>query len=217
MQFCRVVPDLLTTDHVRVFLLYLTQERKLSFSTFNQALHAVRFFFIEVLKRPFVLEGLRYQRPPRRLPVVMSEEEVKRLLEGAHSLRDRALLETGYATGMRVSEVSRLLITDIDSQLMQIRVEQGKGRKDRYVMLSPTLLALLRSWWREANARGTMLPHGRLFPGQDPLTPLSARQLGRHQTAGVRAGVQDVSQRQGALGQLVVEIPEPGIACVTAR
>lgn len=159
VQFCRVIPDQLTTDHVRVFLLYLTQERKLSFSTFNQALHAVRFFFIEVLKRPFVLEGLRYQRPPRRLPVVMSEEEVKRLLEGAHSLRDRALLETGYATGMRVSEVTRLSITDIDSQRMQIRVEQGKGRKDRSVMLSPSLLETLRNYWRASK------PQVFLFPG----------------------------------------------------
>ena len=75
VQFCRVIPDQLTTDHVRVFLLYLTQERKLSFSTFNQALHAVRFFFIEVLKRPFVLEGLRYQRPPRAVPGVVGGEE----------------------------------------------------------------------------------------------------------------------------------------------
>jgi site-specific recombinase XerD len=84
-QFCRVAPDQLTTDRLRAFLLYLTQERKLSFSTFNQALNAARFFFIEVLKRPLVLEGLHYQRPPRRLPVVMNEGEVKRLLEGARS------------------------------------------------------------------------------------------------------------------------------------
>jgi site-specific recombinase XerD len=105
-----------------------------------------------------VLEGLRYQRPPRRLPVVMSEEEVKRLLEGAHSLRDRALLETGYATGMRVSEVTRLLITDIDSQRMQIRVDQGKGRKDRYVMLSPSLLETLRKYWRASKPRVFLFP-----------------------------------------------------------
>jgi site-specific recombinase XerD len=158
VQFCRVVPDRLTTDQVRAFLLYLTQERKLSFSTFNQALNAVRFFFIEVLKRPLVLEGLRYQRPPRRLPVVMNDGEVKRLLEGARSLRDRALLETGYATGMRVSEVTRLLLTDIDSQRMMIRVEQGKGRKDRYVMLSPSLLVTLREYWRESKPREFLFP-----------------------------------------------------------
>ena len=161
VKFCRVVPDRLTTDQVRAFLLYLTQERKLSFSTFNQALNAVRFFFIEVLKRPLVLEGLHYQRPPRRLPVVMNEGEVVRLLEGAQSLRDRALLETGYSTGMRVSEVTRLLLTDIDSQRMMIRVEQGKGRKDRYVMLSPSLLETLREYWRAAK------PREFLFPGME--------------------------------------------------
>ena len=150
IQFSRVVPDQLTNEHVRAFLLHLTQERKLAFSTFNQALNAARFFFLEVLKRPFVVEGLRYQKPPRRLPVVMNDEEVSRLLAAAVSLRDRALLETAYATGMRVSEVTRLLITDLDSGRMTIRVDQGKGRKDRYVMLSPSLLETLRAYWRES-------------------------------------------------------------------
>lgn len=159
IQFCRVVPDQLTNEHVRSYLLHLTQERKLAFSTFNQALNAARFFFLEVLKRPFVVEGLRYQKPPRRLPVVMNDEEVSRLLAAAVSLRDRALLETAYATGMRVGEVTRLLITDLDSGRMAIRVDQGKGRKDRYVMLSQSLLETLRAYWRESK------PKGFLFPG----------------------------------------------------
>jgi site-specific recombinase XerD len=166
IQFCRVVPDQLTNEHVRAFLLHLTQERKLAFSTFNQALNAARFFFLEVLKRPFVGEGLRYQKPPRRLPVVMNDEEVSRLLAAAVSLRDRALLETAYATGMRVSEVTRLLITDLDSGRMAIRVDQGKGRKDRYVMLSPSLLETLRAYWRESK------PKGFLFPGVGGNKPL---------------------------------------------
>lgn len=166
VQFCRVVPDQLTTEQVRAFLLHLTQERKLSFSTFNQALNAARFFFLEVLHRPFVVEGLRFQRPARRLPVVMSDEEVLRLLAAAGSLRDRALLETGYATGMRVGEVTRLLITDLDSQRMVIRIEQGKGRKDRYVMLSPSLLLTLRAYWRESK------PKLFLFPGEGGNKPL---------------------------------------------
>ena len=153
VQFCRVVADQLTTEQVRAYLLHLTQERKLSFSTFNQALNAARFFFIEVLKRPFVIEGLRYQKPERRLPVVMSDEEVLRLIEAASPLRDRALLETAYATGMRLGEVTRLLVTDIDSQRMVIRVEQGKGRKDRYVMLSQSLLETLRAYWRASKPK----------------------------------------------------------------
>jgi len=166
VQFCRVVPDRLTTDHVRAFLLHLTQERKLSFSSFNQALNAARFFFLEVLHRPFVVEGLRYQKPPRRLPVVMNDEEVSRLLAAAASLRDRTLLETAYATGMRVGEVTRLLITDVDSGRMVIRVEQGKGRKDRYVMLSPSLLVTLRAYWHESK------PKVFLFPGVGGKKPL---------------------------------------------
>ena len=166
VRFCRVAPDQLTTEQVRGFLLDLTQERKVSFSTFNQALNAARFFFLDVLHRPFVVEGLRYQRPPRRLPVVMNDAEVSQLLASAVSLRDRALLETAYATGMRVSEVTRMLITDLDSQRMVIRVEQGKGRQDRYVMLSPSLLETLRAYWRESK------PKLFLFPGLGGKKPL---------------------------------------------
>jgi site-specific recombinase XerD len=172
VKFSRVTPDQLTAAQVRSFLLNLTQERRLSFSSFNQALNAARFFFLEVLRKPFVVEGLRFQRPERTLPVVMSDEEIRRLLAAAVSLRDRALLETAYATGMRLGEVIHLLLTDIDSQRMVIRVEQGKGRKDRYVMLSASLLETLRAYWRQEK------PKTILFPGKDgkePLHPTSAQ------------------------------------------
>ena len=172
VKFSRVTPDQLTAEQVRAFLLDLVQERKLSFSSFNQALNAARFFFLEVLRKPFVVEGLRFQRPARTLPVVMSDEEVRRLLAAAVSLRDRALLETAYATGMRLGEVIHLLLTDIDSQRMVIRVEQGKGRKDRYVMLSASLLETLRAYWRSEK------PKTILFPGKggkEPLHPTSAQ------------------------------------------
>src|SRR3970040_179020 len=102
VRFCRVAPDQLTTEHVRAFLLHLTQERKLSFSTFNQALNAARFFFLEVLKRPFVVEGLRYQKPPSRLAMVMNDEEVSRLLAAAASARPGAFgdgIRDGHARG----------------------------------------------------------------------------------------------------------------------
>jgi len=184
VRFCRVVPDQLTTDQVRAFLLHLTQERKLSFSTFNQALNAARFFFLEVLKRPFVVEGLRYQKPPRRLPVVMNDEEVSRLLAAAVSLRDRALLETGYATGMRVGEVTRLLITDLDSGRMAIRVDQGKGRKDRYVMLSQSLLETLRAYWRESKPRVFLFPG---LGGKKPLCVSAAQKA--FERARLQAGI----------------------------
>jgi integrase/recombinase XerD len=116
---------------------------------------------------------------PRTLPVVLSPEEVACLLEAAPGLKYKAALSVAYGAGLRASEVVALKVEDIDSQRMVIRVDQGKGRKDRYVMLSATLLALLRAWWREANARGKMLPHGWLFPGQDPVDPMSTRQLNR--------------------------------------
>ncbi len=185
VQFCRVVPDQLTNEHVRAYLLHLTQERKVAFATFNQALNAVRFFFNEVLKRPFVLEGLHYQRPPARLPVVLSAEEVLRLLESAEGLRDRALLETAYATGMRVSEVVRLHLSDIDSQRMVIRVEQGKGRKDRYVMLSASLLETLRQYWRASKSKVF------LFPGLGEKKPLDVSVAQRaFQQARYKAGIE---------------------------
>jgi site-specific recombinase XerD len=171
VKFSRVTPDQLTAEQVRAFLLDLVQERKLSFSSFNQALNAARFFFLEVLRKPFVVEGLRFQRPARTLPVVMGDEEVRRLLAAAVSLRDRALLETAYATGLRLGEVLHLLLTDIDSHRMVIRVEQGKGRKDRYVMLSASLLETLRAYWRSEKPRTI------LFPGQGgkELHPTSAQ------------------------------------------
>jgi site-specific recombinase XerD len=172
VKFSRVTPDQLTAEQVRAFLLDLIQERRLSFSSFNQALNAARFFFLEVLRKPLVVEGLRFQRPARTLPVVMNDEEVRRLLAAAASLRDRALLETAYATGMRLGEVIHLLLTDIDSQRMVIRVEQGKGRKDRYVMLSTSLLETLRAYWRKER------PRTNLFPGKggkEPLHPTSAQ------------------------------------------
>ncbi len=167
VRFCRVTPERLTTKEVRAFLLHLTQERKVAFSTFNQALNAVRFFFAAVLKQPCVVGDFHYQKQPRRLPVVMSGEEVRRLLESAHSIRDRALFETAYATGMRLGEVTHLLISDIDSKRMMIRVDQGKGRKDRYVMLSTSLLETLRGYWRQAR------PKRYLFPGDRGKRPLS--------------------------------------------
>ena len=116
---------------------------------------------------------------PQRLPVVLSREEVSRLIAAAPNLKSQAALSVACATGLRVSEVVSLKVTDIDSKRMTLRVEQGKGRKDRYAMLSPVLLERLRAWWRLAHAQGKMLPGGWLFPGLNPVEPLTARQLNR--------------------------------------
>ena len=171
-------PATATAEDLRRYQLHLC-ESGVSRISLNAAITALRFLFEVTLGRGELMAKMSHVRVPRKLPVVLSPEEVERLLDAAPGLKYQAALSVAYGAGLRVSEVVALKVEDIDSERMLIRVDQGKGRKDRYVMLSPTLLALLRAWWREAKARGKMLPHGWLFPGQDPLTPLSARQLNR--------------------------------------
>src|SRR6202163_3720555 len=141
--------------------------------TINHTLTALRFLFIVTLRKPAVVVHLPFVREPRRLPVVLSPEEVARLLDAAPGLKYKAALSVAYGAGLRASEVISLKVGDIDSKRMVIRVEQGKGRKDRYVMLSPHLLELLRAWWRAAR------PQGWLFPGRDRVQPMTTRQLNR--------------------------------------
>ncbi len=145
----------------------------------NMAVSALRFFFGTTLDRGDAEVGMTTVRLPQRLPVILSPEEVARLLDHAPGLKARAVLSLAYGAGLRASEVVSLKVTDIDSGRQVIRVEQGKGRKDRYAMLSGDLLDLLRAWWRLGREKGVMLPRGWLFPGQNPVNPLSARQLGR--------------------------------------
>ena len=141
--------------------------------TVNQTVSTLRFFFKVTLSRPDLVERTAFVREPRKLPVVLSPEEVARLLDAAPALKYKAALSVAYGAGLRVSEVVALKVGDIDSKRMVIRVEQGKGRKDRYVMLSPHLLDLLRAWWRVAR------PQGWLFPGRNPVQPMTTRQLNR--------------------------------------
>ncbi len=126
--------------------------------TANVSATALRFFFRVTLKRHDLAEELVSTREPRRLPVVLSPEEVGRLLASAINIKHKALLSLAYATGLRSSEVVSLKLTDIDRDRMVIRVEQGKGKKDRYVILSPILLEILREWWRVARKKGWMSP-----------------------------------------------------------
>ena len=111
--------------------------------------------------------------------MVLSRQEVSRLLEATTSLKYKAAFSVAYGAGLRISEVTALKISDIDSQRMTLHVEQGKGRKDRYAMLSPALLTILRAWWQEGHAKGLMLNGGWLFPGQNPVNPITARHLSR--------------------------------------
>jgi site-specific recombinase XerD len=147
----------------------------------NATVTALRFFFSVTLGRSKVTDRMPFVREPRKLPVVLSPEEVARFLEAAPGLKYRAALSVAYGAGLRAAEIISLKITDIDSTRMVIRVEQGKGRKDRYVMLSEHLLELLRAYWRAAR------PQGWLFPGRDPVQPLTTRQLNRVCHAAVQA------------------------------
>ncbi len=139
----------------------------------NAAVSALRFFFRVTLGRTGFGACLAATPSPERLPVVLSTEEVARLLCCAPGLKYRAALSVAYGCGLRVSEIIHLKVADIDSARMLIRVEQGKGRKDRYVMLSQDLLDILRAWWKVKRSRGW------LFPGQQPSQPITQRQLNR--------------------------------------
>ena len=169
-------------------MLYLSQQRHLAWKSCNTIRHGLRFFYQITLDRPVTQFYLPCAKEPSKLPQILSHEELVRLFTVATNPKHRALLMTTYAAGLRATEVTRLRLTDIDSARMSIRVEQGKGRKDRYAMLAPTLLTLLRAWWCEARARGKMLPNGWLFPGQNPVNPMSTRQLNRACHAAAQAG-----------------------------
>ncbi len=167
-------PDTATAEELRAWQLHMS-ETNVSVSTFNQAITVLRFFFTVTCGRDELARPLRCRRAPQRLPVTLSPEEAARLIEAAPGpgLKYKAALSVAYGAGLRASEVVNLKLGDIDSDRMIIRVEQGKGRKDRHVMLSQHLLGLLRDYWREAR------PQGWLFPGRPPVTPISTRQLNR--------------------------------------
>ena len=163
--------------------------------TVNVSATALRFFFKVTLKRHDLAEEVVSTREPRHLPVVLSPEEVARLLVSATNIKHKALLSLAYATGLRSSEVVSLKLADIDSDRMIIRVEQGKGKKDRYVVLSPNLLQLLREWWRVARKKGWMSAgQPWLFPGYRG-KHTSARQL--HRIVRLAAGRAGITKRVG--------------------
>jgi site-specific recombinase XerD len=165
-------PDRAKSEDVRRFRLHLTSSRA-GTPKINATVSALRFFFNVTLDRPDLTKHLSFIHEPRKVPVVLSPEEVARFLEAAPGIKYKAALSVAYGAGLRVSEVVSLKVSDIDSERMMLRVEQGKGRKDRHAMLSPVLLGLLRDWYRIAR------PEGWLFPGQNPVNPMTTRQLTR--------------------------------------
>jgi len=170
--FLRRSPDTATPEDLRRFQLHQTQTGVRA-PSINGSVAALRFFFTVTLDCPEMARHLTFVREPRKIPVILSPEEVARLLEAAPGPKYKAALSAAYAAGLRVSEVVALKVSDVDSKRLLLRIEQGKGRKDRFAMLSPQLLELLRDWWRIAR------PPVWMFPGRDRISPMTTRQLNR--------------------------------------
>ena len=165
-------PDTATVEDLRRYQLHLV-DHGVSPVSLNAAITGLKFFFEITLHEPDLMARMQPVRVPRVLPVVLSPDEVGRLIAATGNLKHQTALSVAYGAGLRASEVVALKVGDVDGQRMTLRIEQGKGRKDRYAMLSPVLLELLRDWWRIAR------PTAWLFPGRDPLQPMSTRQLNR--------------------------------------
>jgi integrase/recombinase XerD len=189
-QYFKMSPDRLRPEHIRQYQAHLFTDRKLDAISVAQQLSALRFFFLKTLKRPWMVEDMPFPKRPIRLPEVLSQEEVERLIQSAGSPLHRIWLLMLYATGMRREELVRLNIGDIDSDRMLIRIRQGKGNKDRDVMLSPRLLEELRVYWRLADPK----PKTYLFPSKGPHqntdVPIDSRSVfNAVQQAAKRAGI----------------------------
>src|SRR6201984_1277132 len=194
--FVKRSPETATLEDIRRFQLHLA-ETGVSVCTRNCIMTGLRFLFRVTLRRLDLAEEVYHIREPQKLPLVMSVDEIKRLLAMAASLKTRVLLSLGYGCGLRASEIVRLKVKHIDRAQNIIRVEQSKGRKDRNVMLSAEMLDLLRQWWKGLPSRhdaGTPMPERGLFPAATHAQTMSPRQLNRlfHEAAdaaGIRKGV----------------------------
>ena len=179
-------PDTVAVEDLRRYQLHLV-DHGTSPVSINAAITGLKFFFDVTLDRRDLISKMRPVRVPHKLPVVLSREEAARLIAAAGNLKHQTALSVAYGAGLRASEVVALKVTDIDSQRMTLRIEQGKGSKDRYAMLPPVLLERLRGWWRVARAQGKMLDGGWLSPGQNPIESLTCRQLNRAVHAAAQA------------------------------
>jgi site-specific recombinase XerD len=185
-QFLKRSPDSATVEELRRYQLYLV-DQGISPVSLNATLTGLKFFFDITVGDTERMARMQPVRVPRTLPVVLSRDEVTRLIAAAGNLKHQRALSVAYGAGLRASEVVALKVGDVDSERMTLRVEQGKGRKDRYAMLPPVLLERLRVWWRVARAQGKMLEGGWLFPGLNPIESLSTRQLNRAVHAAAKA------------------------------
>jgi site-specific recombinase XerD len=167
VQYVSADVESLGEEDIRRYLYHIKTELNYSVSNLSQAFSAIKFLYRNTLQMPLKLSTLRGPRQSRRLPVVLSRQELKQLFDSVDNLKHRTIFITAYAAGLRLSEVAHLRVSDIDSGRMQIRVEQGKGKKDRYTLLSERLLQRLREYWR------IYRPKQWLFPGQSGVKPIS--------------------------------------------
>ncbi len=151
-------PDRLNKEQIRKYLVYLVEERRVANATYIQHLCALRFFYRKTLQRSSMVDSIQFPKEEEKLPVVLSMDEVQRFFDALGSLKYRAILMTAYAAGLRVSEVVTLRVSDIDSDRMLIRIDQGKGRKDRYVPLAKRALEVLREYWKAARPKAFLFP-----------------------------------------------------------
>ena len=163
--YLRRPPDTATVEDLRNFQLHLVDQGT-SPITLNATITGLKFFFDVTLDRSELMAKMKPVLVPRTLPVVLSREEVSALIAATRNLKHQTALSVAYGAGLRASEVISLKVGDVDSKRMTLRIEQGKGGKDRYAMLSPVMLERLRTWWRVARAQGKMLDGGWLFPGR---------------------------------------------------
>jgi site-specific recombinase XerD len=187
-------PEELGPEEIRTYQIYLTQTRMLSPGSVSVATGALRFLYKVTLKRPWAWEEIPMPKRPFKLPVVLSPEEVMHFLSSIYNIKHRAILTVAYAAGLRISEATHLKVTDIDSQRMMLRVDQGKGKKDRYVMLSPRLLEELRAYWKVVH------PKLWLFPGELSGQPITRSALSQacqkaHRASGIKKPISPHSLR----------------------
>jgi integrase/recombinase XerD len=189
-------PERLGPEDIRTYQVHITTERKLAPGSLSIIASALRFLYKITLKRDWVDTEIPLPKAAFKLPVILSREEVAHFLDSIASLKHRTILTTAYAAGLRISEVTRLKMTDIDSQRMMLRIAQGKGQKDRYVMLSPLLLETLRAYWKATR------PEQWLFPGDTPGRPISKNAVEQacqkaHRVSGIKKPITPHSLRHG--------------------
>lgn len=178
-------PATLETEHIRAYQTYLVETKRASWVVLNQTVCALRFLYGTTLGQPGVVEAIPFPRQPKRLPVVLSRAELARFFAAVPNLKHRTVLMTMYAAGLRLLEALHLRVADVDSARQCLRVEQGKGQKDRYTLLAPTLLQHLRAYWQATRPAAPWL-----FPGQPPQTPLTPTAIQRRcALAALRAGL----------------------------